>query len=141
MKTSFPKPSATPEWFIVDATDQVLGRLSARIATVMRGKHSPKFVPHWPTGGHVIVINADKIKVTGAKKEQKTYYHHTGYFGGLKEMSMQRMMDTKPENVIELAVKGMLPKNATRQHTLKRLHVYTGSEHKHTAQNPLPLPL
>ncbi|MBP9773183.1 MAG: 50S ribosomal protein L13 [Candidatus Peribacteraceae bacterium] len=141
MKTSFPKPSAQSAWYVVDAKDQVLGRLCSRIATVMRGKDKASFVPHLICGAHVIVLNADKIKLSGAKLEQKKYYRHTGYFGGLKETSVERMLDEKPENVVRLAVKGMLPKNLTREHLLKRLHIYTGTEHKHTAQNPLPLPL
>ncbi len=141
MKTSFPKPPAQSAWYVVDAKDQVLGRLCSRIATVMRGKDKASFVPHLISGAHVIVLNADKIKLSGAKMEQKKYYRHTGYFGGLKETSVERMLDEKPENVVRLAVKGMLPKNLTREHLLKRLHIYTGTEHKHTAQNPLPLPL
>ncbi len=139
MKTSFPKP-ADPLWYIVDAKDQSLGRLSARIAMVIRGKHKAAFVPHLPAGDHVVVINAAAIKLTGNKPTQKTYYRHTGYFGGLKETPVERMLDETPEKVIELAVKGMLPKNPMRDHLLKRLHVFAGEKHDHEAQSPEPLP-
>jgi large subunit ribosomal protein L13 len=139
MKTSFPKP-ATPNWFVVDAADKVLGRLSADIAMVLRGRHKASFVPMWRCGDHVVVINADKIKLTGRKIEQKSYFRHTGWFGSLRETSVKHMLEDNPTKVITLAVKGMLPKNATREHTLKQLHVYAGAEHKHEAQNPSPFP-
>ncbi len=141
MKTSFPKPSAKPQWYIVDATDKILGRLSTTIATVLRGRHRASYVPHWPSMDHVIVINAEKIKVTGNKLEQKTYYRHTGYLGHLRQTTLKRVMEKTPERAIEMAVKGMLPKNQTRDHTLKQLHVYAGAVHEHAAQQPIPLPL
>ncbi|MFA5800380.1 MAG: 50S ribosomal protein L13 [Candidatus Peribacteraceae bacterium] len=140
MKTSFPKP-AQPQWYVVDARNQVLGRLCAKIAIVLRGRHRPSFVPHWRCGDHVIVLNADKVTVTGAKAEQKAYFRHAGYLGNLRETPMKRLLKDQPGKVIELAVKGMLPKNPTRQHTLKQLHVFTGSAHEHEAQKPLPFPL
>lgn len=140
MKTSYPKP-ARPDWYTVDATGQVLGRLSVRIADAIRGKDKPGYVPHQPCGAHIIVLNADKIKLSGAKIEQKMYYRHTGYFGGLKETSVKRMMEEDPTKIIHLSVKGMLPKNAMRERQLKRLHIYTGTEHEHAAQKPVPLPL
>lgn len=140
MKTSYPKP-AQPQWFIVDATDKVLGRLSVAIADVLRGRYKPSFVPHWQSGDHVIVINADKVKMTGAKKDQKTYYRHTGYLGHLRQATARDIMEKNPAKIIELSVKGMLPKNATRPHTLKKLHVFVGAAHEHDAQKPAPFPL
>jgi len=139
MKTSFPKP-ATPSWFVVDASDKVLGRLSADIAMVLRGRNKASFVPMWRCGDHVIVINCEKIKLTGSKMEQKSYFRHTGFFGSLRETSVKHMLKDDPTKVLRLAVKGMLPKNATREHTLKQLHIYAGTEHKHIAQNPSPFP-
>lgn len=140
MKTSFPKP-AKPDWFIVDATDKVLGRLSTQIATVLRGRHKPSFVPHWLCGDHVIVINADKVKVTGSKMQQKTYYRHTGWLGHLRSATMKELMVKSPTKVLTFAVKGMLPKNLSRQHILKHLHVYAGPAHEHEANKPAPFPL
>ncbi len=140
MKTSFPKP-AERKWFVVDAADQILGRLCTKIATVLRGRHRPSFVPHWRCGDHVIVINAGKVKVTGAKSENKKYYRHAGFLGNLREVPMRRLMKDNPEKVIEHAVKGMLPKNPTRDHILlKQLHVFPGPAHTHEAQKPLPFP-
>lgn len=139
MKTSFPKPAA-PQWFIVDATDRVLGRLSTSIATVIRGRHKASFVPHLKCGDHVIVINAEKIKVTGDKLAQKTYYRHTGWLGHLRSITMEKVMEKDPAKVINMSVKGMLPKNASRPHILKFLHVYAGATHEHEAQKPLPFP-
>jgi large subunit ribosomal protein L13 len=140
MKTSFPKP-ATPQWYIVDATDQVLGRLCTKIATVLRGRHKASFVPQWRCGDHVIVVNAEKVKVSGAKADQKSYYHHAGYLGNLREITLKQLKKQDPAKIIELAVKGMLPKNPTRQHTLKQLHVYAGTAHGHEAQKPVLFPL
>lgn len=139
MKTSFPKP-AKAQWFIVDASDKVLGRLSADIATVLRGRHKASYVPHLMCGDHVIVVNAEKIKVTGAKREQKVYFRHTGYLGHLREASMDALMTKNPTKVIELAVKGMLPKNQSRQHIMKQLHVFAGPAHDHEAQQPVAFP-
>lgn len=141
MKTSFPKPATQPTWYVVDAAGQLLGRLSSRIAIVMRGKHRPQFVAHWQSGDHVIVLNADKVAVTGNKLEQKIYYKHTGFFGNRQETTMQEQMDKDAAKVIRAAVKGMLPKNAARERVLKNLHVYNGAEHKHAANTPVPLPL
>ena len=139
MKTSNPKP-AKAIWYIVDAQDQILGRLSTKIATVLRGRHQATYVPHWLSSDHVIVINAEKIKVTGDKIEQKKYYRHAGYLGHLRQTTLKRMMEKTPEKAIQLAVKGMLPKNPTRTHTLKKLHVYAGSTHTHEMHKPIPFP-
>lgn len=142
MKTSFPKPSALTPWYVIDATDRVLGRLATDIAIVIRGRNTPSYVPHLPCGAHVIVLNADKVKLTGAKLDQKRYYRHTGYFGSLRETSVRRMLDEKPTEVVRLAVKGMLPKNAMRERVLtKHLHVFAGAEHTFAAQKPAPFPL
>ncbi|KSV59645.1 50S ribosomal protein L13 [Acetivibrio ethanolgignens] len=132
---------ASPEtierkWYVVDATGHTLGRLSSEIASVLRGKNKPTYTPHIDTGDYVIVINADKIKVTGKKMEQKVYYHHSDYVGGMKETTLKEMLAKKPENVITLAVKGMLPKGPLGRAMIKKLHVYAGSEHEHAAQKP-----
>lgn len=140
MKTSFPKP-AKPQWFVVDASGKVLGRLSVQIANVLRGRHKPDFVPHWRSQDHVIVINAEKVKVTGNKMQDKMYFTHAGYLGHLRSSSMEDVMTKHPTRIIEMAVKGMLPKNATRPHTLKQLHVVVGPAHTHEAQQPVPFPL
>ena len=127
------------DWFVVDATDKVLGRLSSELAKRLRGKHKPEYTPHADTGDYLVVINADKIAVTGNKAKDKMYYHHTGYVGNLKRASFEKMMETHPERIIELAVKGMLPKNPLGRAMFKKLKVYTGSEHPHSAQQPQPL--
>ncbi|MCK9188331.1 50S ribosomal protein L13 [Acidithiobacillus sp.] len=127
------------DWFVVDATDKVLGRLSVELAKRLRGKHKPEYTPHADTGDYIVVINADKIAVTGNKAKDKIYYHHTGYVGNLKSASFEKMMETNPERVIEIAVKGMLPKNPLGRAMFKKLKVYTGSEHPHSAQQPQPL--
>ena len=124
------------KWYVVDAEGQTLGRLSSEIAKVLRGKNKPVFTPHIDTGDYVIVVNAEKIKVTGKKMEQKIYYNHSDYVGGMKETTLKEMMDKKPERVIELAVKGMLPKGPLGRSMIKKLHVYAGSEHNHAAQKP-----
>ena len=124
------------KWYVVDAADQTLGRLSSEIAKVLRGKNKPTYTPHIDTGDYVIVINADKIKVTGKKMDQKIYYHHSDYVGGMKETTLKEMLAKKPENVITLAVKGMLPKGPLGRNMLKKLHVYAGPEHDHAAQKP-----
>ena len=124
------------KWYVVDAADQTLGRLSSEIAKVLRGKNKPTYTPHIDTGDYVIVINADKIKVTGKKLDQKIYYHHSDYVGGMKETTLKEMLAKKPENVITLAVKGMLPKGPLGRNMLKKLHVYAGPEHDHAAQKP-----
>ena len=124
------------KWYVVDATDQTLGRLTSEIAKVLRGKHKPTYTPHIDTGDYVIVINAEKIKVTGKKLDQKIYYHHSDYVGGMKETTLKEMLAKKPENVITLAVKGMLPKGPLGRSMAKKLHVYAGPEHNHAAQKP-----
>ena len=124
------------KWYVVDAEGQTLGRLSSEIAKVLRGKNKPVFTPHIDTGDYVIVVNAEKIKVTGKKMEQKIYYNHSDYVGGMKETTLKEMMDKKPERVIELAVKGMLPKGPLGRTMIKKLHVYAGPEHNHAAQKP-----
>lgn len=140
MKTSFPKP-AKPQWFILDATDKVLGRMAAEVATVLRGRHKPSFTAHMPSGDHVIIINAEKVKITGKKLEQKSYFRHAGYLGHLRETPLADVMVKNPAMAIEHAVKGMLPKNPTRPHTMKQLHVFAGPKHTHEAQTPAPFPL
>lgn len=124
------------KWYVVDAADQTLGRLASEVAKVLRGKNKPIFTPHIDTGDNVIVINADKIKVTGKKLNQKVYYHHSDYVGGMKETTLKEMLNKKPEQVIELAVKGMLPKGPLGREMFKKLHVYAGPDHKHEAQKP-----
>ena len=131
MKTYMANPDKIErKWYVVDAEGQTLGRLAAEVAKVLRGKNKPEFTPHIDTGDNVIVINAEKIKVTGKKLDQKVYYHHSDYVGGMKETTLREMMAKKPEQVIELAVKGMLPKGPLG------LHVYAGAEHAHQAQKP-----
>ena len=124
------------KWYVVDADGQTLGRLTSEIAKVLRGKNKPIYTPHIDTGDYVIVVNADKIKVTGKKLDQKIYYRHSDYVGGMKEFTLREMMDKKPERVIELAVKGMLPKGPLGRAMIKKLHVYAGPEHDHAAQKP-----
>ncbi|XRI76818.1 50S ribosomal protein L13 [Acidithiobacillus sulfuriphilus] len=127
------------DWYVVDATDKVLGRLSVELARRLRGKHKPEFTPHVDTGDYLVVINADKIAVTGNKARDKIYHHHTGYVGNLKSASFAKMMETHPERVIEIAVKGMLPKNSLGRSMFKKLKVYAGANHPHSAQQPQPL--
>ena len=137
MKTFMASPSTIDrKWYVVDATGCTLGRLSSEVAKVLRGKNKAIFTPHIDTGDYVIVINADKIKVTGKKLDQKIYYHHSDYVGGMKETTLKEMMAKKPEAVIELAVKGMLPKGPLGRAMIKKLHVYAGPEHGHQAQKP-----
>ena len=124
------------KWYVVDADGQTLGRLASEIAKVLRGKNKPVYTPHVDTGDYVIVINADKVKVTGKKMDQKVYHHHSAYVGGMKEVTLKEKMAKKPEQVIELAVKGMLPKGPLGRQMYTKLHVYAGSEHKHQAQKP-----
>ncbi len=123
-----------PEWHVVDAADKTLGRLSSEIAVLLQGKHKPIYVPHLNTGDYVIVLNADKIRVTGNKMEQKKYYRHSGYHGGLTERTLAQMLDRTPTRVITQAVKGMLPKNALGRHMLARMKVYAGPDHPHQSQ-------
>lgn len=124
------------KWYVVDAADMTLGRLASEVAKVLRGKNKPIFTPHMDTGDNVIVINASKIKVTGKKLDQKIYYHHSDYVGGMKQATLREKMAKKPEQVIELAVKGMLPKGPLGRQMFKKLHVYAGPEHAHAAQKP-----
>ena len=137
MKTYMANPDKIErKWYVVDAEGQTLGRLAAEVAKVLRGKNKPEFTPHIDTGDNVIVINAEKIKVTGKKLDQKVYYHHSDYVGGMKETTLREMMAKKPEQVIELAVKGMLPKGPLGRQMMTKLHVYAGAEHDHQAQKP-----
>ena len=135
---SFMASPATIErkWYVVDATGYTLGRLASEVAKVLRGKNKPIFTPHMDCGDYVIVVNAEKIKVTGKKLDQKIYYNHSDYVGGMKETTLREMMAKKPEKVVELAVKGMLPKGPLGRQMLKKLHVYAGPEHNHAAQKP-----
>ena len=137
MKTFMASPATIDrKWYVVDATDMTLGRLASEVAKVLRGKNKPIFTPHIDCGDNVIVINAEKIKVTGKKMDQKVYYHHSDYVGGLKEATLREKVAKKPEQVIELAVKGMLPKGPLGRQMFTKLHVYAGPEHKHEAQKP-----
>ena len=124
------------KWYVVDAEGCTLGRLASGVASVLRGKNKPQFTPHFDTGDYVIVVNADKIKVTGKKMDQKIYYNHSDYVGGMKETTLKEMMAKKPEKVVELAVKGMLPKGPLGREMYTKLFVYAGPEHKHAAQKP-----
>ena len=137
MKTYMANPTDIErKWYVVDATGYTLGRLSSEIAKVLRGKNKPTFTPHVDTGDYVIVTNAEKINVTGKKLDQKIYYHHSDYVGGMKETDLKTMLEKKPEKVIELAVKGMLPKGPLGRKMYKKLFVYAGAEHPHAAQQP-----
>lgn len=140
MKTYMAKPAEVErKWYVVDATDMVIGRLASQVAMVLRGKNKPTFTPNIDTGDYVIIINADKVRLTGKKLEKKYYRYHTGYIGGLKEVQYKKLMAEKPEFVVYKAVKGMLPKNAIGRTMIKKLHVYAGNEHNHQAQQPVEL--
>lgn len=140
MKTYLPKKGEVErKWYVIDATDKPLGRLASKIASILRGKHKVYFSPSVDTGDFVIVINADKVKVTGKKYTQKLYYHHTMYPGGLRVKSFRELMEENPTRVIEYAVRGMLPHNSLGEKQFKKLKVYAGSEHPHSAQKPEPL--
>ncbi len=142
MKTFMANPDKVErKWFVVDVAGKNLGRVSSEIAKILRGKNKPIFTPHEDTGDYVIVLNADKITVTGRKLEQKIYYNHSDYVGGMKETDLKTMLAKKPEKVIELAVKGMLPKGPLGRKMIKKLFVYAGSEHPHQAQKPEALEL
>lgn len=137
MDTYMAKPAEVErKWYVIDATDQTLGRLSSEVASILRGKHKPTYTPHVDTGDFVIIINASKIKLTGDKLNQKKYRWHTGYPGGLKEMDYKTLLQRKPEKMLELAIKGMLPHNRLGERMFKKLKVYRGSEHPHQAQKP-----
>ena len=140
MKTFVATPANRERnWVVVDATGQTLGRLATQIADVLRGKRKPEYTPHCDVGDFVVVVNAERIAVTGNKREDKKYYRHSGYPGGLKERTLNDMLERKPEEVIRLAVKGMLPRNRLARQQLRKLKVYAGPEHPHTAQKPEPL--
>ena len=137
MKTFMASPATIErKWYVVDAADMTLGRLASEVAKVLRGKNKAIFTPHIDTGDYVIVVNADKVKVTGKKLDQKIYYHHSDYVGGMKEATLREMMAKKPEKVVELAVKGMLPKGPLGRQMYTKLHVYAGPDHQHAAQKP-----
>ena len=140
MKTFSAKPETVKrDWFVIDAEDKVLGRLATEIAHRLRGKHKAEYTPHVDTGDYIVVINADKVAVTGNKMKNKLYHHHTGYPGGLKTVNFEKLQATKPEMIIEKAVKGMLPKNPLGRDMFRKLKVFAGSEHTHTAQQPTAL--
>ena len=137
MKSFMASPSNIErKWYVVDAEGKTLGRLASEIAKVLRGKNKPVFTPHIDTGDYVVVVNAAKVTVTGKKLDQKIYYHHSDYVGGMKETTLREMMNKKPEKVVELAVKGMLPKGPLGRQMIKKLHVYAGPEHEQQAQKP-----
>ncbi len=127
------------DWFLIDASGKTLGRLASEIARRLRGKHKPEYTPHVDTGDYIVVVNADKIRVTGRKATDKMYHHHTGYIGNMKSISFEKLQQKAPGRVLELAVKGMLPKNPLGRAMYRKLKIYAGSEHKHAAQQPKPL--
>ena len=140
MKTFSAKPEAVQhDWYVIDATAKTLGRLSSEVASRLRGKHKAIYTPHVDTGDYIVIINADKVRVTGNKAKQKIYYRHSGFPGGLKEITFDKLIKKMPTRVIELAVKGMLPKNSLGRAMYSKLKVYAGAEHPHIAQNPQPL--
>jgi len=140
MKTFSAKPSEVKrDWYLVDATDKTLGRLASEIAKRLRGKQKPVYTPHVDTGDYIVVINAEKVRVSGNKTTDKTYYRHSGYPGGIKSITFDKLIQRAPERVIETAVKGMLPKNPLGRAMFRKLKVYAGAEHKHTAQQPQQL--
>ena len=140
MKTFIAKPETVQrDWYIVDAADKTLGRLAAEIASRLRGKHKPEYTPHVDTGDYIVVVNAEQVRVTGNKAKDKVYHRHTGYPGGLKSISFEKLIDKAPERTIQNAVKGMLPKGPLGSAMFKKLKVYAGAEHPHTAQQPQEL--
>ena len=140
MKTfSAKQETVKREWFVIDATDKVLGRLSTEIARRLRGKHKPEYTPHVDTGDYIVIVNAEKVRVTGNKEQDKIYYHHTGYVGSLKSINLAKQRQEHPERIIQAAVKGMLPKNSLGRTMFKKLKVYAGATHEHAAQQPQPL--
>lgn len=142
MKTVFANAATIRrDWFVVDAADKTLGRLASALAIRLRGKHKAEYTPHADTGDNIIVINAKKVRVTGRKLTDKLYHHHTGYMGNLKTINLQKLLNEHPERVLEFAVKGMLPKNTLGRHMFKKLHIFAGGEHPHTAQQPKALEL
>lgn len=142
MKTFSAKPATVQrDWYLVDATNQVLGRLAADIASRLRGKHKPEYTPHVDTGDYIVVVNVEKIRVTGKKARDKMYYHHTGYPGGIKSISFEKLIDKAPERTLEAAVKGMLPKGPLGREMIKKLKIYAGPAHPHASQQPQELTL
>jgi len=142
MKTFSAKPAEVRrDWYVVDATNKTLGRLSTEIALRLRGKHKPEYTPHIDTGDYIVVVNAEKVRVTGKKLQDKIYHHHTGYIGNLKSIPLEKMLDEHPERVIEKAVKGMLPRGPLGRQMYSKLRVFAGPEHTHAAQQPIPLEL
>ena len=140
MKTFSAKPAdVRRDWYVVDATGKTLGRLSTEIARRLRGKHKPEYTPHVDTGDYIVVVNAEKIRVTGNKLKDKMYHHHTGYIGSLKSISLEKLLQKAPERVLQTSVKGMLPRGPLGRQMLSKLRVFAGPEHKHTAQQPIPL--
>ncbi|MGI6169700.1 MAG: 50S ribosomal protein L13 [Christensenellales bacterium] len=141
MKTYMPKGEIERKWYVIDAEGQVLGRLATQIAVILRGKNKPIYTPHVDTGDHVIVVNCDKVVLTGNKLDQKVYRRHSGYVGGVKETKYRQMMEKKPEFVVYEAVRGMIPHNSLGRQMMKKLRVYKGATHNHQAQNPQQLEL
>ncbi len=140
MKTYTATPATIKrDWYVIDATDKVLGRLASEIASRLRGKHKPEFTPHMDTGDYIVVVNADKVRVTGNKARDKMYYRHSGYPGGIKQQNFSKLMESKPERAIEIAVKGMLPKGPLGRTMFRKLKVYAGADHNHQAQQPQAL--
>jgi len=140
MKTEFAKPaSVRGDWYVIDASGKTLGRLASQLALRLKGKHKANYSPHVDMGDHIVVLNAEKIHVTGRKLTDKIYYHHTGYIGGIKSIALEKLLKEHPERVIEIAVKGMLPKNTLGRQMFRKLHVFAGTEHPHQAQQPQPL--
>ncbi len=140
MKTfSAKQETVKREWFVIDATDKILGRLSTEIARRLRGKHKPEYTPHVDTGDYIVIVNADKVRVTGNKEQNKIYYHHTGFIGSLKSVNLAKLRKEHPERILEKSVKGMLPKNSLGRTMFKKLKVYAGATHEHAAQQPQPL--
>ena len=140
MKTFSAKPQTVKrDWYVIDATDKVLGRLASEVARRLRGKHKAEYTPHVDTGDYIVIVNADKVRVTGNKEKAKTYYNHSGYPGGMRATTLEKMRQNAPERIIETAVKGMLPKNPLGRAMFRKLKVYAGAEHGHQAQQPQPL--
>jgi len=140
MKTYSAKPETVKrDWYVVDASGKTLGRLATELARRLRGKHKPEYTPHVDTGDYLVVVNADKVAVTGRKEQNKLYHHHTGYIGSLKTTNLAKLRAKAPERIIEIAVKGMLPKNPLGRAMFRKLKVYAGAEHQHAAQQPKPL--
>lgn len=140
MKTFSAKPAEVRrDWYVVDATGKTLGRLSTEIARRLRGKHKPEYTPHVDTGDYIVVVNAEKIRVTGNKLKDKTYYRHTGYIGNMKSITLDKLLDQAPERALEYAVKGMLPRGPLGRKMFSKLRVFAGPEHSHAAQQPIPL--